>query len=100
MVRKNSEIYGAQITGKMHLQVNKLKIDIFTHGPPGKTLPKIIIITSQANGNYSFPQVELFRKSIPPKERVRGGGLSLSSFFPRLLIFFEIGPVRQKSCMK
>ena len=39
----------------MHLRVKKLSLEVFTHVPPCKILPKFLIITPQAEGKYSFP---------------------------------------------
>ena len=53
---------------EMHLRVKKLKVYIFTM-PPGKILAQILIITAQAEGNYSLPPDSVFRKSLSPSRK-------------------------------
>ena len=45
---------------KIHLQVKKLNLRIFNHAPLGRSLPQVLIITPQAEGNDSFPPTRLF----------------------------------------
>ena len=47
-----------------------------------KTLPRVIIITSKAAGNYSFPKAAFFRKSVSLNSRKEWGKpmISLSEF--------------------
>ena len=63
---ENFQIYGVSINGKMHLQVKKLNLDIFTHAPPSKDFPQVLTITLQAEGNYRFPRSRVLPKTTPP----------------------------------
>ena len=54
MVGEIFQIYGAQITGKCICESYKIERRTFHSCPLGKTLPHILIITPQAEGNYSF----------------------------------------------
>ena len=38
---------------------------------PLKTQPQVLVITPKAEGNYSFPQVAIFQKSVAPSSRKR-----------------------------
>lgn len=49
---------------KLHLQVNKWNLDIFTHA-----LPQILIITLQAEANDSFLLGKIFSKTHPQQKR-------------------------------
>ena len=49
---------------------NALIRDIFTHAPsPLKTRPKVLVITPQAEGNYSSPQAVCFIKTFPQQQK-------------------------------
>ena len=52
----------------MHLRVKKMNIDIFTHAPPpGKNTRQVLIITHQAEGNFSHPREDFFSKIHPSR---------------------------------
>ena len=61
---KNFQIDGVHIPGKCTDSRH-----FHSWSSPLKTCPQVFVITSKAEGNYSFPQATLFRKSVFPKSR-------------------------------
>ena len=56
---------------KMHLQIKKLDLKIFTQAPPGKIIPKVLIITSRLREitHYSLPYTAVFFGKCFPQQR-------------------------------
>ena len=56
---------------KMHLQIKKLNLKIFTQAPPGKIIPKVLIITSRLRQitHYSLPYTAVFFWKCFPQQR-------------------------------
>ena len=63
MVVENFQIYSVKITGK-YICESKNWICSFLLMPTNNTLPQVLIINLQAEGNYPFPQNNIFWKSI------------------------------------
>ena len=52
-----------------------MNIDIFTHAPPlGKNTRQVLIITHQAEGNFSHPREDFFFENLPQQNLVVAGG--------------------------
>ena len=55
MIGQKFQIYGVKITGKYICESKKMNLFNFTHDP-SRTLPQVLTISPQAEGNYSFPR--------------------------------------------
>ena len=61
MVMEISQIYVVQITQKVHLQIKKSNLGIFTHANPRKSLSQALIITPPGRGKL----LTQFLKKVP-----------------------------------